>query len=202
MPTDIVFPKNNESEFIKIAEILGYSKLCFVYSDPEIIKEKRKKYEKQKNPQIILGILTNFNKIRSSKDTADIVLVESSDKDRSIIENTDDIIIFNLEITKKKDFMHQRASGLNHIMCSLAKRNNISIAFPFINLLNYQKKQRAELMGRIMQNIKLCRKYKSKTIIASFAANPYEMRAPSDLISFFTNLGMHAKEAKDSLNCV
>ena len=39
MFTDIVFPKNNEAEFISIAKKLGYSKLCFIYNDLEKIKK-------------------------------------------------------------------------------------------------------------------------------------------------------------------
>lgn len=202
MFTDIVFPKNNESDFIAIAEKLGYEKLCFVYDDLEKIKELKSKQAKsshKSNIKIIYGILTEFKHIQKAKQNADLILIESSENDRKILENADEVILFNLEINKKKDFMHQRASGLNHVMCKLAERNDISIAFPFSSILNLENKKRAELIGRIMQNIKLCRKYKVKTIIASFAKNPYEMRSPHDLMAFFTNIGMHPKEAKDSL---
>ncbi len=203
MFTDIVFPKNNEAEFISIAKKLGYSKLCFVYDDLEKIKKLKAKKDKKKTkekPEIIYGILTNFKNTQKTKQAADLVLIESSEDDRKILENSDEVILFNLEINKKPDFMHQRASGLNHVMCKLAYRNDISIAFPFSTILTYENRKRAELIGRIMQNIKLCRKYKVKTIIASFAKKPHEMRAPKDLISFFTNIEMHAKEAKDSLS--
>ena len=46
------------------------------------------------------------------------------------------------------------------------------------------------------------KKYKVKTLIASFASDPYGMRAPNDLASFFVSLGMHPKEAKDSLEVI
>lgn len=205
MFTDIVFPKNNESEFIQIAKKLGYNRLCFAYDDLEKIKELRKKQQNNKTkntkekPEIIYAILTDFKGLQKAKQIANIILIKSSENDRKILEKSDELILFNLEINKKRDFMHQRASGLNHIMAKLAYRNDISIAFPFSTILNSEKKQRAELIGRITQNIKLCRKYKTKTIIASFAKSPYEMRSPNDLISFFTNIGMHPKEAKDSL---
>ena len=42
--------------------------------------------------------------------------------------------------------------------------------------------------------INLRRKYKVKTVIASFAQNPYGMRSPYDVISLFANLGMRQKE--------
>lgn len=204
MFADIVFPKTNESEFTAMAKKLGYSKLCFVYDDLDIIKKlisKKEKTKTKEKPEILYGALTDFKNIQKAKQIANLVLIESSENDRKILENADEIILFSLEQTRKKDFMHQRASGLNHIMCSLAKRNDISIAFNFNLILNSEKKQRAELIGRISQNIRLCRKYKVQTIIASFAKTPYEMRSPHDLISFFANIGMHPKEAKDSLVC-
>lgn len=195
MFTDIVFPKNNEHEFIAMAKKLGYSKLCFVYDDPEKIKEARKKYKD--NSLIIFGVIGTYRTIPKVRNTADLVIVESSDSDRKLLENSEEIILVNVEETKKSDFMHQRASGLNHIMCSLAHKNDITLAFSFSKILNAPK--RAELLGRIKQNIKLCRKYKVKTRIASFAETPYEMRSPRDLIDFFSNLGMHQGDAKKSL---
>ena len=46
-----------------------------------------------------------------------------------------------------------------------------------------------------MKNIMLCRKYKVKTVTASFAENPFGMRSPYDVMSLFKNLGMGHKEA-------
>ena len=40
-----------------------------------------------------------------------------------------------------------------------------------------------------MQNIDLCRKYKVKMLIASFAKDPSGMKSPHDLISLFKVLG-------------
>jgi RNase P/RNase MRP subunit p30 len=35
--------------------------------------------------------------------------------------------------------------------------------------------------------------------IASFATNPYEMRAPAELTALFTQIGMHPTEAAKAL---
>ncbi len=82
----------------------------------------------------------------------------------------------------------------------LAKKNDVAIGFSFNSVLNSSGMLRAQIIGRMQQNISLCRKYKNKTVIASFARNPYEMRAPGDLMAFFVAIGMHQKEAKDGLN--
>ena len=51
-----------------------------------------------------------------------------------------------------------------------------------------------------MQNIRLCRKYKVKMVLASFATDKFEMRDARDLISFGVCLGMNPGEAKKALN--
>ena len=51
-------------------------------------------------------------------------------------------------------------------------------------------------MGRIMQNIRLCRKYNVSMVFASFAEAKWEMRSAKDLMSFAVLLGMTPKEAK------
>ncbi|NQV08318.1 hypothetical protein HQ529_00530 [Candidatus Woesearchaeota archaeon] len=189
---DIVFPKNNEKEFLKIAEKLGYKNLCFVYP----YKTKIKKIESKKI-NIFYGVLAKPNESQKAKSS--LVIVKSSDKDRDVFERVKPDIIFGLEASKRKDFMHHRNSGLNQILCKLATKNKIIVAFPLKLLLGAEKMLRAQFIGRIKQNIKLCRKYKVKTIIASFGEDPYEMRAPSDLISLGISFGMHPKEAKEAL---
>jgi RNase P/RNase MRP subunit p30 len=76
-------------------------------------------------------------------------------------------------------------------------KNNIALGFSLNSILNSKNKH--IILGRITQNIKLCRKYKVKMIIGSFTSNPFEMRSYHDLASLFLKLGMTQKEVKDSL---
>jgi len=105
-------------------------------------------------------------------------------------------IIFNLETGKMKDFMHHRASGLNDVFAKQAKANKISICFN-IGLL---KSNKDVILGRMMQNVRICRKYKINMILSSFATNEYEMKGTSDIKSLGVILGMHPSEAKKALN--
>ena len=198
---DVVFPDNNEREFISIASKLGYNSLCFVYKfdKNKIAKYKELIKNQQKNTKLklYLGILAEFNEINKAKKHADLILVQNSEKNREVLEKSKADILFDLETQNKRDFIHHRASGLNHILCNLANKNNKIIAFSLNSILN--SKNKAQVLGRISQNIKLCRKYKVKTLISSFAKNPFEMRSVSDLMNLFVVLGMHQKEAKDSL---
>ncbi len=49
----------------------------------------------------------------------------------------------------------------------------------------------------LMQNIRLCRKYKVNIVFATFAKNKWELRSKSDLESFAKVLGMNGKESKE-----
>jgi len=102
----------------------------------------------------------------------------------------------------RKDSFHHRNSGLNHVICNLAKKNKIAIGFNFNDILTSKGIARAKTLGRMMQNVRLCRKYKLRTVIGSFAQNEWQMRSKNDLISFGIVLGMHQEEAKKALQAV
>ncbi len=106
-------------------------------------------------------------------------------------------IIYGLEEMHAHDGLHQRGSGLNHILCRMARDNGVAVGFSFACVL--ASRRRHVVIGRMMQNISLCRKFKVKMVVASFAQTPWEMRAEKDLVGFFSLLGMHPKEARAAL---
>ena len=191
---DFVVPNNNEEEFIAMAERLGYKELFFLYNLHEYIT-KQEKSEKNNNKvnkiKIHNGVLADKNtlyKIQNKlKDKEVFVAIKSSSNDKEAIEKSRIDMVFSFEENPRKDFIHHRASGLNHILCKMAKENNVAIGFSIKSLLDAGNKP--ELLGRIMQNMKLCRKFEVKTSIASFATNPFEMRGAHDLTSLFKILG-------------
>ena len=189
---DFVLPGNNEKEFIIMAERLGYKELFFLYNFDDFSKNNSFD-SKIKIRRGILANPKNIDKINQKlKDKDVFIAIKSSDADREIIEKNNVDLIFGFEEISRKDFFNQRLSGLDHILCKLVRDNDISIGFSFNSLLNSENKP--VILGRMMQNISLCRKFKVKTLIASFARNPYEMRSPYDLESLFKILGMPNKE--------
>jgi len=186
---DIVIPNKNEEEFILMAEKLGYSGLCFLYNFEDYINDK--KFNKNKI-KVYNGVLAGNKDMNKIKDKKVFVAVKSSNNDRDVIEKSKANIIFSFEDNTRKDFIHQRASGLNHILCKLVKENNVMIGFSLNLILNAENK--AKVIGRMAQNIKLCNKFKVKTIIASFAMKPFEMRSTHDMISLFESLGLKTPE--------
>ncbi len=183
---DVCFPKNNEEEFVNIAKRLGTDTLIFVYDDP------KKFYNKKSSINILNALITTAKNVVKARNKSDLVLLKSDGiNDRLAFEQTKPDIIFNLEEVQRKDFIHQRASGLNHIHAKLANKNQIIIGFSFNSLLKNTGIERARIIGRMIQNIEICRKYKVNVGIASFATQPYELRNLHDMEAFFITLGMN-----------
>jgi len=94
-----------------------------------------------------------------------------------------------------KDKIHQRVSGLNQVLCKLAKENKVAIGFSFSSILHSKDYKE---FGRIKQNIKLCRKYKVPMVIGNFASKKDDLRKLDDIYSMFKVLGMTGAELKVS----
>ncbi|MEK6973989.1 MAG: RNase P subunit p30 family protein [Nanoarchaeota archaeon] len=134
---------------------------------------------KYKNVKI--SSLKNLNK-------NEIVIIEGNTINRDIIENKNVDILLSPEKNIKNDSMHHRNSGLNKVICNLARKNNIAIGLSFSELLNSNEKP--ILLGRMMQNVRLCRKFKVKMVLASFARNEYDLRSIDLLKAFALVVGM------------
>lgn len=160
------------------------------------------KKELEKNDLIYVNITTpkNVNEVKKMGTSSKIVIVKNSNEDinRATLENRNVDILLGSELIFAKDFVHFRASGLNQVLCNLAKKNDIAIGFSFSDLINSQKKE--VLLGRMMQNVLLCRKYKLKIVIGSFALKENEIKNKSELMSFGKVICMNGAEIKQALN--
>ena len=58
--------------------------------------------------------------------------------------------------------MKQRGSGFNQVMAKIAKKNNIVIGIKLDEIINSERKIKADILARISQNVKLCNKNKLK----------------------------------------
>jgi RNase P/RNase MRP subunit p30 len=192
MPTDIVFPDSNEADFISMAKRLGYTKLYFAYP---------KCQDKLFQSDILAvqnAVLAVPKDIPSVKKGCRFVIVRSSDMDRFVIEKEKPSLMFDFEQSEKRDFFHSRNSGLNQVHCELMRKNDIIAGFSFSSIL--LARNRPQLLGRIMQNIRFCAKYNVRMSMFSLARSAYDMRSPKDMLSFCLMLGMSAKDAKDALD--
>ena len=195
---DIVLPRNNEVEFIEIASKLGIKKLYFLYNFDEYNEQKIKLESiKNHNLNVEIGFIINQKNINKAVKYSKLIVAKSSDKDRYLIETKKIRLIYGFEETQKKDYLHQRASGLNQHMCQLANKNNVTVGFSYSSLFNKNSILTSMIIGRIIQNISLCQKYKVKIMIGSFSDKPFDMRSPYDIKSLFAMLKISGKNIKD-----
>ena len=93
----------------------------------------------------------------------------------------------------KKDKLKQRDSGLNHVLAKIAKDNSITLATDLQELTEEKdKKNKATILSRIIQNIKLIKKYKNKFKLLN-AGNKQQA------FSFLLSLGLDTKKAKEAV---
>ena len=201
---DIVFPEGNEEKFIETAERLSFEGLVFAYKfEKKKAEFFRKKIESlQKKTDVRLNVVfeaedAKTHQIRSMGEKS----ISKADRNpREIMAKHQPCMAYGLELSEEKDFAKARNSGLDRPICQFAKKNDVAMVFSFSSVLETDKPE--ELLGRMRQNVKLCRKYQLTTIIASLAKRPEQMRNPHDIRSFFFILGMHPSDSKKSIEAV
>ena len=190
----ILVPRNNEDLLIKKAKLLGYDRVYFVYSRDE---EKNFDDLPEKFGVIIKKISLCNSKTCFSLKQRGLTLMKTT-SDQNVFERIKPNIVFGLEEVTRRDSIHQRISGLNHVMCGLAKKNHISILFDVHALINAD--DLPILIGRIRQNIQLCRKYSVNILLSCLVSDPQFIVSPLDLIGVGKNLGFSPSEAKKSVS--
>lgn len=134
------------------------------------IRKQADKLAKEKKQVIVLGRDIEFNrKVLEMKRVNMLVLQHKSGKDK----------------------LKQRDSGLNEILCNIARKNNISLGIDFPEFLNSEGKERAKMLGRLIQNLKLMKKAGNSIILLN---KPEDKRS---LQSLLLVLGVNTKLASE-----
>ncbi len=132
--------------------------------------------------------INDMNKL-IKKDSFNIIIGGDEIINRKAVETKNVNLLLDPE-PELGDFMHSRNSGLNQVLVKLAKKNNISIGFSFNKIIKLDNLSKAKLLGKIMQNVRLCNKYKVKIYIVNFFNDEIDERAVNDLKYFGLALGM------------
>lgn len=107
----------------------------------------------------------NFEKarkaIREQKKLKNQIIFASSNDDlsRKILEKEPVNILVILQ-AHRKDKQKQRDSGFNQVLAKIAKKNKVQIGICLDEIIASKDKKRADILARIIQNIKLCSKNK------------------------------------------
>ena len=139
---------------------------------------------------------------RRALEYADIIMVAGGDEEinRAASECWEVDVICHPERVSGKDPLDQKNSGIDDVMARFMAERGIAIEICLSELLSCYGVVRAQVMGRMRQNIKLGRKYKTPIIITSGAKDIFGMRAPQDLVSLGITLGMDAGMAKKAVS--
>ena len=149
----------NSKEIEDLSKSLGWKKTLFSDKDFVFVKTNEKK--------------ELLKKIREAKGKLVIFEASSEEMLRFALEKTKVDIIVGVEKIHPKDSLHYVRSGLDQVLCRIASDNEKTIAFSFNDILN--DKDRAKILARMKLNLKLCKKYKVKTIFSTFAKKKEEL---------------------------
>lgn len=133
--------------------------------------------------------------LRAKKEKKLIAVLGKDDEfNRRIIETCRiDLLVLNNR--NKKDTLKQRDSGLNHVVAKEAKKRNISLIINISELNLENKRERATILARMMQNIVVCRKTKTDIKIVTLAETEKEIKDEYQLKSFLFSIGASSEQA-------
>lgn len=160
---DVLFvTESNVLSFVSLAIEFGHKKLVLVSDKSlskklcdDLIKNTNIEFDFITSKQILLGTSKNLEK--KSKN-----------------------YFFGFEIQSDKDGMHQRFSGLNHVLLNRIKEREQIVLFTLNVKTNLKKSM---VLGRIKQNLKLCKKYSVEYYFVSNAKRLIEIKSASDLLA-------------------
>lgn len=177
MAADVVFPDGNEELFLRMAERLGFSEMIFLYKKavPMKVFDSRVKVRRA-------FLVDNIKDVERALRDFEMVFAPAR---REFFENKKVGFLIDAESVDFKDSFHQRRSGLDDAMCKLASEREKTLVF---DISQFSFSDLA--LGRMMQNARLCRKYRLNSLVASFAKTPFEMRAPKDLEGLARVMGL------------
>ena len=87
-----------------------------------------------------------------------IMYAKDPEYNRRILEQGQFQVLVAPEAHERKDTTRQLDTGLNHILAKIAHTKGIAIGVDSEELRRLPKKEKAQRIARIIQNIRLCRK--------------------------------------------
>jgi len=118
---------------------------------------------------------------RQIKENASKKIIFSSDNEETIrkVLEKEDIEILLLNQAAKKDSHKQRSSGFNQVLARMAKKKGVVIGINLDEIIKSSEKEKAAILARVKQNIKICakNKLKMKFIYKNQKRNSHDLKA-------------------------
>lgn len=128
-----------------------------------------------------------------------VVLAQDDGFNRKSFENKDVDMIVGLEFNKK-DKLKQRDSGLNEVLCKLAKANDIKIGIDIDKISKLDKIEKARVLARVGQNIGLCKRVGVKLVVLGIVGTVSKdtvSHSKQEVMSFFLSLRGSTAQVKN-----
>jgi hypothetical protein len=139
---------------------------------------------------------TNFEvikrKIKGSEKRLDI-LARDDNFNRKLIEYGKIRSIVGIEMGKRGFSLKNIDSGFNSVLGKIASKNNVSIGVDIDSYRALGKKDKAVALMKLIQNIKLARKTKTRLILFNF----FDKKNSESLL---ISLGASTRQSKESLD--
>src|SRR3989344_2436501 len=120
-----------------------------------------------------------------------IVLAQNDEFNRKILEQCKFNILLSIENGNRKNKIRQVDSGLNQVLAKIATKNKVAIGLDLDAIKLLEPKQKAERLSKIRQNIRVCRK--AKTRLAVKAQSLEEVK------NFLIKLGASTNQIKETI---
>lgn len=102
----------------------------------------------------------------------------------------------NVIFRSKMDFIHHFNSGLNHILCNMAKERDIGFIFS-LNFVSGVSKNIAKEFGRITQNVSFARKYDVPIYLNFVIGHLNSIKSPNELSKIGSLVDMSSKQCSE-----
>ena len=130
--------------------------------------------------------------IKAEKQKPVIVQAQDYDFNRAILEYGKFDILLSPEAKTGKDTIKKVNSGLDYIIAETAAKKGISIGIDMQELRALDKQAKARRLTKLIQNIKLCRKAKTRLSLLNY-------RDKKDTMAFLLSLGASTSQAKEAI---
>jgi RNase P/RNase MRP subunit p30 len=205
---DLSVGAQDAKEAILLAKRLGWTGICLTADAKDLRRLREEVTAQNLDMEVFLGAKVHGSsegelqkKTRQALDVADLILFSGGgEPNRVAAENWEVDVLCHPEQGSERDLMDQRSSGVDDIISRLLAEHTTAVEFNLSSLLGTYGMLRAQVMGRMSQNILLCRKYGVPMVLSSGAVDRWGLRAPRDLAAVGRVLGMTDSESKKAVS--
>jgi RNase P/RNase MRP subunit p30 len=208
MKYDLLLPRENEAELAREAKELGITPIfLYPFRDRKEIQRKRDELRKTLRDSHFVGVYTVPKSLGDIKRltkqfwlSADfLAVINPGELVRLAVTNPRIDAVFRVPSIIGRDSTEYRRSNFNAILANIASQNKVAYGLDFSYFLENSGYSLAKLLGREMQNIRLCRR-KTKILMASMAKTAMELRLPENLSAMGRVLGLNAPQSKAAVS--